>query len=736
MAINTQEKEETQSKARWSNRFFCLYLAHKYTILAGIAGMLVILIYVIVHKNLYFDPELELVYGKALFTLSILGAFLVGAVSIIRIRWNDRIRPWWNGILFFLMPVITMLMTECINSKFIYNFSPKTFFVNYILYLAFYMIGYLFSGSYKIPILVINPGLYLCALVNYYVELFRGSPFIPTDLLSMGTGLGVADGYEYDINCFMILASIIMIFTLLVGGLIYGYRFKSKKTKLLARVYALIYLVIFGITFYGTEYLANWGYKPDFWNQSRGYHKTGALFNFCLNTKYLIVSTPDGYDAEAIPERLYTALENAGVDPNGDTSIDMLTGENTYTPTDYADGELPNIICIMNESLSDLSLMGDLETTGECLPFINSLEENTIKGNLFMPVNGAGTSNSEYEFLTGNTISFLPSGSNVYQSYINEEKPSLVSTMESLGYSRLAYHPYYGEGWKREIVYPLLGFEDFISIEDFIDEDILETYKANNDVNEYEDLLKERYPDKDMLLRRFVSDSYDYTMVEEMYENRDTSKPFFIFNVTMQNHGGYAVDYRNFYKEIHIKSPEGDFPMATRYVSLVKRSDEAFEELVNYFSQVDEPTIICMFGDHQPYLEDEFFEKVIGTPLDELSTEQQQSRYMTPFVIWANYDIEEATIDKMSANYLSTLLLQAAGLELTDYNKYLANLYQTLPVIDTTGYIDADSNYYTYDEASEYDDLLNEYNQIIYYNMFEKENSENIFRLNNTSDQE
>ena len=133
-------------------------------------------------------------------------------------------------------------------------------------------------------------------------------------------------------------------------------------------------------------------------------------------------------------------------------------------------------------------------------------------------------------------------------------------------------------------------------------------------------LLNERYPDRNMLLRRFVSDSYDYSMVENMYENRDTSKPFFLFNVTMQNHGGYAMSYTNFSQEIYVTNMNGIYPKANRYLSLVKRSDEAFQELVDYFSNVSEPTILCMFGDHLPSIEDGFYDELVGTSLVHLTT--------------------------------------------------------------------------------------------------------------------
>ena len=138
-----------------------------------------------------------------------------------------------------------------------------------------------------------------------------------------------------------------------------------------------------------------------------------------------------------------------------------------------------------------------------------------------------------------------------------------------------------------------------------------------------------------------------------------------------------------------------------------------------------------MFGDHLPSVETEFYEELLGTSLDNLTTEQEQLRYMTPFVIWANYDIPEATVEKMSSNYLSTLLLQVAGLELTDYNKFLAAMYQKLPVTNMVGYIDSEDNYYSLGEESEYSELLNTYNCIQYNNMFDMENKQNfLFYLN------
>ena len=798
-----------------------------------------IIIFVVVNRDLYLGSEADLDYGFALYMVSIIAGVGAGALILIQTSASVRLRPLFNLLLFIAMPIFSFQMVEVFNGKYIWNYSFKTGLANYMIYLLLYLLIYFISGSFHVTGLIVNIFLYVWSLVNYFVELFRGTPFVPMDIAGIRTAMNVSDGYTYELSWNLILGTIVFLLVYLfnrrftvkkrsgakrrkakaaaaaqggttaetirgiageqakqtetaVSGVttqgaanaetirengvtqaqgvtitsgekleqagavpgesseaeagmeedaepIFSFfslwkagaapepdpetaeriETRQRKLRISGRIAAAAYVVVVCASFYGTDFCVNMGYKPDFWNQSRGYLKTGSFFNFALNTRYLFVTKPDSYSAENATEYLTALLEEYGVDPDSDTSTNILTGENDYTASE--DGEYPNIIYIMNESWADLSLLGDLETNQDYMPFINSLTENTIKGYVTVPVFGAGTSNSEFEALTGHTTSFLPSGSNVYQLYINSEVPSLVSTLSSLGYSLTAFHPYYESGWNRVSVYNYLGFDDFISIEDIIDQDIIDTYKANADVEEYEELLAEAYPGEDILLRRFVSDSYDYETLIEMYENRDEEEPFFVFNVTMQNHGGYSASYTNFDQQIYTTNLSATYPKANRYLSLVYETDAAFEELIEYFSNVDEPTIICMFGDHYPSIEDEFYEELLGTSLEELTTEQELLRYSTPFVIWANYDIDEAEVGQISANYLSTLLSQAAGLPQTQYNKYLSVLYQELPIITTVGYVDSEGTVYDADEESEYTQLLNQYYTIEYNGLLDTE---------------
>jgi phosphoglycerol transferase MdoB-like AlkP superfamily enzyme len=459
--------------------------------------------------------------------------------------------------------------------------------------------------------------------------------------------------------------------------------------------------------------------KPDFFNQARGYTNHGSLLEFVLNTKYLRVEAPRDYSAEEAGSIVEDALP-------GDVPAAATTVEET----------LPNIICIMDETLSDLSMVGDFETNEDYMPFLRSLTENTVRGYVYVPTYGAGTANSEFEFLTGDSMSFLPLGACAYEAYVKGTLPSLVSSLGSLGYEKIALHPYYGDNWNRDTVYPYMGFERFLDIHDLLGENLVDEYRADKNFGKYYRAVSEEFPDETVFLRRYVSDSFDFKNVISLFEENQAAgdKPLFLFNVTMQNHSGYEYTYSNFDQEIWLTGDmEGKYPKVDQYLSLIKRTDEAVADLLDYFSAVDEPTIICVFGDHQPSVEQEFYEELYGERLNDLPVEEEVKMYLTPFYIWANYDIEEAEVEDISLNYLSTVLLQTAGLPMTPYQSYLSALHEKLPVITTVGYMDTEGNWYATDEDAEgYDELRSGYRKVQYNQLFDRQNRvDELFTLNN-----
>ena len=87
----------------------------------------------------------------------------------------------------------------------------------------------------------------------------------------------------------------------------------------------------------------------------------------------------------------------------------------------------------MNESLAELKTAGDFTTNTEYFPFMDSLEENTVRGSLCVPVFGSMTSNTEFEFLTGDSMALLPANSIAYQFNVKPGTYSMVSTLKDQG---------------------------------------------------------------------------------------------------------------------------------------------------------------------------------------------------------------------------------------------------------------------------------------------------------------
>lgn len=321
------------------------------------------------------------------------------------------------------------------------------------------------------------------------------------------------------------------------------------------------------------------------------------------------------------------------------------------------------------------------------MSYFKSLADNTIRGNTYVSVFGGQTPNSEWEFLTNNSMAFMPYRTVPYQQYIRTKSYSLATTLKSQGYTTNAIHPWYGSGYRRNAIYPLIGFDSFESLETLNDLEYLRTYPT--DLSTYKNIIKQ-------------------------FEEKSEDQKLFDFVVTMQNHSGY--DLEGYDSTVFLTDIE-NCPRVEQYLSVMKESDEALEYLINYFENYDEKTIILLFGDHQPpYFEDEFWEIIMK------DSSNETTKYITPFILWANYDIEEKYIDKISLNYLSILLLDTAGLTTTPYMEFLRNIQKDLPVITGNGYIDSNGNYYTYELENEYSSILHKYQLVQYNNVFDNKN--------------
>lgn len=126
-----------------------------------------------------------------------------------------------------------------------------------------------------------------------------------------------------------------------------------------------------------------------------------------------------------------------------------------------------------------------------------------------------------------------------------------------------------------------------------------------------------------------------------------------------------------------------DFDVDLDYARGYPTDEANYRQLISYFETVDEPTVVLFFGDHEPRLYKEFYSSWF-TDENDLDLETTAQLHKTPFFIWGNYNLNTESIQKglvVSLNYLSTLLFQTAGVQLSPYQEYLADLRMEHPVI-------------------------------------------------------
>lgn len=594
----------------------------------------------------------------------------------------EDVKRWTRYLIgFAIVPIISFYLMEAFEHNALAEVRQEAQWFNILIFELIAWTLYLLIGRMTTALRIELALALAFGLTNHYVMAFRSTPFVPWDLLSVRTAASVAQNYDFTPTPRMIVVTVLFVLLMVAVRVLRKVPRIKLPIRLGSAVLCGLALCLFvntlqQETFQNKHYLYPFLFTPAYMTKVNGMAVT-----FAMDLAYVAVDKPEGYSAEEAQKTLeqYGNTDNVFADDEENTNDAKNRGE------DANNKDLPNIIVIMDEAFSDLAVVGDLETNEDYMPFMHKMQQgadHTITGYAQVSVCGGNTANSEFEFLTGNTMSFLPSGSIPYQQYITKDTPSLASYLASLGYETYAQHPYYASGWNREKVYPLLGFEHL----NFIDDYANKTY-----------------------VRKYVSDDADMQHIIDTYENKEDGKPAFIFNVTMQNHGGYTDAFSDLSEDVHATNYNSE--VLDRYLSLIRLTDQSLEKLVDYFSNVDEKTVIVFFGDHQP--SDTVAAQVQDSmllPGESVPDEQLRKRYQVPYLVWANYDIDGATQQNTSLNYLSAEVLKAAGVPTDAYQNFLLDLQKSYPVMSAAGRTDAS-------DANE--NMLSTYKKLQYYNLFE-----------------
>ncbi|MEY8317270.1 LTA synthase family protein [Oscillospiraceae bacterium 50-58] len=577
--------------------------------------------------------------------------------------WRNNPGKWASRLVFLLGPWACLWMVEILNENDVFeDLAAWQVLMNMVFYYIIFIALRLLLGRNRRAAALGTVLCFLFGLVNHYVLRFRGRILFPADITGWRTAANVAGGFNYSIDIYITQASILLVAYLFLVLFCVPQR-KRVKIPALGCIALWGGMVCYCYAFFFTGMLP----ALDIYTQQWVTQRNGFLLNFSIALRYSSVDKPEDYSKDTV---LRLMEEYPGV------------------PADS--GRKPvNIVVVMNESFGDLTIFDGLNPSEDPTPFLHSLKENTVSGWMYSSVTGGGTATVEFEYLTGFTSLFQPPHTVAYQLYVEKGMPSLAALAGSQGYATTAFHPYKSSGWNRVLAYNYLDFD-----RQLYEEDVPSPY----------------------IIRSYISDKSDYEMI---YRSTETEERSFFFNVTMQNHSGYAQGWNNLPRHIELPSRlKAADRTAEQFLDLMKESDLALEELITYYSQCEEPTLVVFFGDHQPPLTNAFYEELYGKKLSERTTGEVLQQYAVPFFIWANYDIEERQDMVVSPNYLGAITADLAGLPLTGYMNFLLQMYQELPAITPVGFITADGQCLKKNELSqEQKDWLWKYEVLNYCGM-------------------
>ena len=576
-------------------------------------------------------------------------------------------------LLAVVLPYVNLVLLEWFTHNPWQTMSLGAFALNLPFYYLLLLFVFLLTGRLRTALVVETLFSLSVGLGNHFVILFRSAPILPWDVYSIGIATSVAGNYVYSISYQVTYVLLILLLVFLIES-----RVTLKWKKTLPRLLSLLPLGALAAGYLCVLWIPNledyFDIDNTLFTPGYMYRTNGFATAFLMDTRYLHVSAPQGYTHE---------------------KADQLVSEGAAEIADLEKTHTPNVIVIMDEAFSDPAVLGDFAVSMDYMPFVRGLKgaENTVTGYMYASVLGGNTANTEFEFLTGNSMAFLPVGSIPYQQYLFGTTANVTDTFTRLGYKTVAMHPYNSTGWNRNKVYRYFGFHDMHFVADFQG--------------------GER-------LRKYISDACLFERIIQLYEEKEKGTPLFSFNVTMQNHSGYSDDYNKNLK-VDVTANEINSHYLNNYLSLMKCTDAALQDLITYFSKAKEDTILVFFGDHQPndYVVKGIYQRN-GIDYERLPFAEQEKRYMVPFVIWANFDIEEETDVEISANYLANLLFEKAGLPMSDYQKFLETIRQELPVLTATMYQDANGTIHPINETDPVADWLNQYAIVQYDRLFSK----------------
>ena len=579
-----------------------------------------------------------------------------------------------DAVLIVAATLIADIALEFPSNIAVWNMKPAPFLIDMVIALGLVAVPFLVSSGRTLASKIMCVVLFAIGIAEYTVLQFKNLPIQPGDLFALGTaaavGANTTSGYTLTVGTGCMYGIAALIASLILISLTSRDRKRIVEANgeqaacsiwaadgenadgLAKRAigYRIVGWVLFALFIgqFTIPYANGLGISVYTWKPIPSYQDNGFLSSFVSTAQLMIPQKPKGY-SEQTADKTVKELASRYDEENGE-------GSAAKAASDQYSQQKPNIVVVMNETFSDLSIYDSIKDAGYDGPqYLKSLYPDSIlHGTLQVSAMGGGTCNSEFETLTGNSMAFIGSGVYPYETY-NMNIDNLVSQLKGQGYDTHAIHPAAGSNWNRDGVYSAFGFDTF---------DDEATFAGAT------------------RFRNRIDDASTYSKTLEYLNGSDT--PQFIFDVTLMGHSGYETGLVPEDKQVNCTVDgldEKNQSKLNEYLATSNEEDAQLKTLIDGIKKSKKPTIVLFFGDHQPALS----EAIGGESDDIVQTEMQ---WQTCYTMWANYDVAgsvKGTELDTSTSYLSALLCHEAGIPMTGRQKAAYLLMEDVPKINVVG---------------------------------------------------
>ncbi|MBQ1250582.1 MAG: LTA synthase family protein [Clostridia bacterium] len=484
------------------------------------------------------------------------------------------------------------------------------------------------------------------SLINFYKITLRNDPFLAADVLLVSEAANMTGEYTLTLSAAVVLSVIASVAAVILSGKL----LRARITKWPVRIALVLVIVLcgglllnnvyFDDTLYNkTENIDRNAWFLSRWSDRDQYVCRGFMYPFLHSVKTAVEKAPDGYDKNESAAYL-----------------------GRFEDADIPEDKKVNVIGIMLEAYNDFSKFGVLELDNDPYEYMHKLQAEGISGELITNIFAGGTIDTERSFITG-----YP-----YMSEYRSELPTYVSYLKEQGYYAEGGHPGYDWFYNRRNVADWFGFDNYYFFED--------RYAVEGDA--------------------LMMDSPFFADLLSLYEEHTSASedPYFSFSVTYQNHGPYSDQL--LYDGEHIFAKDQGYSIEAyrilnNYLWGINKTDEAIEEMIESLREDEEPVVVVLFGDHNPWLGDNsFVYDELGISLDRGNEEGFYNYYNTPYVIWANDAAKAAAGNDFSGeggdfspNFLMNRVFAACGWEGPAYMQAANEVRETFDVVSRSGIV-------------------------------------------------